>query len=89
MNNNTQTAWQDDFEKDLDAWLESFDHAHECASHNEGLYCCLDKVVGTPIYGGKGRDFIIKLISTIIEKERNEAFEKGYEIGKTEAGERY
>ena len=43
------------WEKELDIWLESDEHKFNCASYNEGQYCCLDKEFS--VLGGKtGRE---------------------------------
>jgi hypothetical protein len=61
MNNN--------WEKELNAWLQSEEHKYSCASWNEGLDCCLDQQINETIYGCRGRDFIRDLIA----REREDA----------------
>jgi hypothetical protein len=53
----------DNWEKELNAWLQSEEHKYSCASWNEGLDCCLDQQINETIYGCRGRDFIRDLIA--------------------------
>lgn len=64
-------------DKELDVWVDSWElHSHRCASHNEGLYCCLDKE--SSALGGKiGRDWVKSFLTVAL----SEAWDRGYMKG--------
>lgn len=67
-----ENNWREEIEKKLDEWLETTDHRYNCAAENEGLYCCLDRIEGKELYGGKGREKILELFETAIASVREE-----------------
>jgi len=39
----SECSWEEEFDKQLDVWLEEDAHALECAAWSEGRLCCLEK----------------------------------------------
>lgn len=67
--------FKEKFNKELEKWLKSDGHRYNCASYNEGQYCCLDAEKD----GNNGHKFVLDFFLNEIKELKEEIEEKQIE----------